>query len=517
MSTLAGKAQLATSTGAAITVFVLLLALAAMVWAGVPLVLVVLAGLGASGFVVGRARAQALADGRPRVLHSLPHFHGWYLALMVFLPAFFVWVALSIAQDPVTRTLVLNGLEERLHGAGALAPSATFSPQATNFYYDEVQRAARGESLVVERVERVGVLGDAVDRGPLIRQIREDAGRYERLWFIGDGLRLVLPLALAGFAFSFAARRLATDFRARNRVEQWVVYALIAAATISILTTLGIVFAVLFETLRFFGKVPATEFLFGLQWSPQTALRADQVAASGAFGAVPLFVGTILISLIAMLVAGPIGLFSAIFLSEFASSRFRSWAKPLLEILAGVPTIVYGFFAAFTVAPFIRDLGDLVGLDVAAKSALAAGVVMGTMIIPFVSSLADDAISAVPRSLRNASLGLGATRGETMTQVLLPAALPGVIAGFLLAVSRAIGETMIVVMAAGLAANLTVNPLQAVTTVTVQIVTLLTGDQEFDSAKTLSAFALGFVLFVSTLLLNILALYIMQKYREKYD
>jgi len=517
MSTIAGKTQLATSTGTAVTIFVLLLALAGLVWAGVPPVLVVLAGLGAAGFVVGRARAHALADGSPRVLHSLPHFHGWYLALMVFLPAFALWAALSIAQGPVTRTLILDGLEERLHDAQALPPSASFSPQATTFYYDEIERAVAGESLVVERIERVGVLGDQVDRSRLIGQIRQDAARYQRVQVIGDGLRLVLPLALAGFAFSVAARRLAADFRARNRVERWVVYALIAAAAISILTTLGIVFSVLFETLRFFGRVPPAEFLFGLQWSPQTALRADQVAASGAFGAVPLFVGTILISVIAMLVAGPIGLFSAIYLSEFASSRFRSWAKPLLEILAGVPTIVYGFFAAFTVAPFIRDLGDLVGLDVAAKSALAAGVVMGTMIIPFVSSLADDAISAVPRSLRDASLGLGATRGETMTQVLLPAALPGVIAGFLLAVSRAIGETMIVVMAAGLAANLTVNPLQAVTTVTVQIVTLLTGDQEFDSAKTLSAFALGFVLFAATLLLNVLALYIMQKYREKYD
>ncbi len=517
MSTIAGRAQLASSTGTAVTIFVLLLALATMVWMGLPLVVVVLAGLAASGFIVGRARAQALADGRARVLHSLPHFHGWYIALMVFLPAFFLWVALSLAQGPATRALVLNGLEERLQSAQVIPPGAEFSPQATNFYYQEIQRAAAGTSLVTERVERVGVLGEDVDRSRFIGQVRRDAGAYERLRFIGDGLRLVLPLALAGFGFSWAVRRLAVGFRARNRVEQWVVYALIAAATISILTTLGIVFSVLFETLRFFGRVPPLEFLFGLQWSPQTAIRADQVAAEGAFGAIPLFVGTLLISVIAMLVAGPIGLFSAIYLSEFASSRFRSWAKPLLEILAGVPTIVYGFFAAFTVAPFVRDLGEFFGLEVAAKSALAAGVVMGTMIIPFVSSLSDDAISAVPRSLRNASLGLGATRGETMTLVLLPAALPGVIAGFLLAVSRAIGETMIVVMAAGLAANLTFNPLQAVTTVTVQIVTLLTGDQEFDSAKTLSAFALGFVLFVATLLLNVLALYIMQRYREQYD
>jgi len=517
MSSIAGKAPIATSVGAAVTIFVLLFALAAMVWAGVPWVIIILAGLAASGFIVGRARAQSLADGRPRVLHSLPHFHGWYIALMVFLPAFFVWLALSIAQDPIVRSMILSGLDERVVEQGVIPPDAGFSPQATNFFYDEVDRAARGETLVIERFERVGVLGEEVDRGRFIRLVRDEASRYERLQFIGNGLRLALPLAIAGFAFSWAVRRLATDFRARNRVESWIVYALIAAATISILTTIGIVFSVLFETLRFFGRVPAMDFLFGLQWSPQTAIRADQVAAEGAFGAVPLFVGTLLISVIAMLVAGPVGLFSAIYLSEFAGSRLRSWAKPLLEILAGVPTIVYGFFAAFTVAPLVRDVGDFLGLDVAAKSALAAGLVMGTMIIPFVSSLADDAITAVPRSLRNASLGLGATRGETILQVLLPAALPGVIAGFLLAISRAIGETMIVVMAAGLAANLTFNPLAAVTTVTVQIVTLLTGDQEFDSAKTLSAFALGFVLFVATLLLNVLALYIMQKYREKYD
>ncbi|MFP4125501.1 MAG: phosphate ABC transporter permease subunit PstC [Alphaproteobacteria bacterium] len=486
-------------------------------WSGVPLVLTVIVGLAAVAFGVGRARARSLAAGRARVLHSLPHFHGWYLALIVLVPAFCLWLVLSIAQGPTIRAMVLTGLDERLQAAQVLPSDAAFDPRATRFYYAEVERAARDEALVLEREERVGVLGEEIDRTRLVEQIRDDAERYARWVFVGDALRLVLPLALAGLGFSWAARRLSADFRARNRVERWVVYVLLAAAAISILTTLGIVFSVAFETLRFFGRIPPADFLFGLHWSPQTAIRADQIGASGAFGAVPLFVGTMLISAIAMLVAGPIGLFSAIYLSEFASSRFRSWAKPLLEILAGVPTIVYGFFAAFTVAPFIRDLGDLVGLDVAAKSALAAGVVMGTMIIPFVSSLSDDAISAVPRSLRDASLGLGATRGETVMQVLVPAALPGIIAGFLLAVSRAIGETMIVVMAAGLAANLTVNPLDAVTTVTVQIVTLLTGDQAFDSAKTLSAFALGFVLFVATLLLNVLALYLMQKYREKYD
>ncbi|MEZ5848997.1 MAG: phosphate ABC transporter permease subunit PstC, partial [Geminicoccaceae bacterium] len=307
------------------------------------------------------------------------------------------------------------------------------------------------------------------------------------------------------------------DFRARNRVEAWIRAALLAMAAISIVTTAGIVFSVLFESLRFFEKVPVADFLFGLEWSPQTALRADQVGSSGSFGAVPLFAGTLLITLIAMAVAGPIGMLSAMYLAEYASSGFRAIAKPTLEILAGVPTVVYGFFAALTVAPFIRGVGESVGLGVSSESALAAGLVMGIMIIPFVSSLADDAISAVPHALRDASLGLGATRAETISQVIVPAALPGIVAGFLLAISRAIGETMIVVMAAGLAANLTGNPLEAVTTVTVQIVTLLVGDQEFDSAKTLAAFALGLVLFVATLLLNIIALHVMQTYREKYD
>ncbi|MEJ2016312.1 MAG: phosphate ABC transporter permease subunit PstC, partial [Limibacillus sp.] len=286
---------------------------------------------------------------------------------------------------------------------------------------------------------------------------------------------------------------------------------------IAILTTAGIVFSLLFESLRFFQKVPFEEFLFGLSWSPQTALRADQVGSSGAFGAVPIFLGTAVITVIAMCVAVPIGLFSAIYMSEYAGPKVRATAKPILEVLAGVPTVVYGFFAALTVAPFFRGMGEGIGLDVSSESALAAGVVMGIMIIPFVSSLSDDVMNAVPQSLRDGAYALGATQSETIKQVIVPAALPGIVGSVLLAVSRAIGETMIVVMAAGLAANLTVNPLEAVTTVTVQIVTLLTGDQEFDSAKTLAAFALGLVLFVVTLMLNIVALRVVRKYREKYD
>jgi phosphate transport system permease protein len=305
--------------------------------------------------------------------------------------------------------------------------------------------------------------------------------------------------------------------RARNRVESVIEVALIIASVIAILTTVGIVFSLIFESSRFFLKIPITQFLFGTEWSPQIALRADQVGASGAFGAIPLFVGTLLISFIAMCVAMPVGLLSAIYMAEYAHPKVRAVAKPILEILAGIPTVVYGFFAALTVAPFFREMGQSLGLTVSSESALAAGVVMGIMIIPFVSSLSDDVITAVPQSMREGSYGLGATKSETIRKVIMPAALPGIVGGFLLAISRAIGETMIVVMAAGLAANMTINPLEAVTTVTVQIATLLVGDQEFDSPKTLAAFALGLVLFCVTLVLNIIALRIVQKYREQYD
>jgi phosphate transport system permease protein len=278
------------------------------------------------------------------------------------------------------------------------------------------------------------------------------------------------------------------------------------------------VLSLLFESLRFFSMISPVEFLFGTNWSPQMAIRADQAGSSGAFGAIPLFWGTIFIgAIIAMIVAIPLGLMSAIYLTQYASSRVRSWMKPLLEVLAGVPTVVYGYFAALTVAPAIRDLGITLGIPASSESALAAGLVMGIMIIPFVSSMADDSIAAVPQAMRDGSLAMGATKSETIKKVLVPAALPGVVGGVLLAVSRAIGETMIVVMAAGLAANLTANPFNSVTTVTTQIVQLLTGDQEFNSPKTLAAFALGLVLFTVTLLLNIVALRVVKKYREAYE
>lgn len=303
----------------------------------------------------------------------------------------------------------------------------------------------------------------------------------------------------------------------RNAVERVVSLILIACSTVAALTTIGIVMSLVFESYRFFETVSLSEFLFGLNWSPQTAIRADQVGSSGSFGAVPLFAGTGLISLIALAFAAPVGLLSAIYLAEYASHRVRTWVKPTLEILAGIPTVVYGFFAALVVAPFLRTSGEAVGFEIASESALTAGLVMGIMILPIVSSLTDDVIASVPRSLREASLGLGATHSETVRQVVLPAALPGIVSALLLAASRAVGETMIVVMAAGMAANLTANPFAAVTTVTVQIVALLTGDQEFDSPKTLSAFALGLVLFVLTLIFNVAAMAVVRKYREQYD
>lgn len=300
-------------------------------------------------------------------------------------------------------------------------------------------------------------------------------------------------------------------------VEQAIRIILIVCSLVAVVTTIGIVLSLAFEAVRFFERIAFQDFLFGLQWSPQTAIRADQVGAEGSFGAIPLITGTLLISAIAMAVATPLGLASAIYLAEYAGETTRNLVKPALEILAGIPTVVYGFFAALAIAPIIRMTGTELGLEVASESALAAGLAVGIMIVPLISSLSDDVINAVPQALRDASYGLGATSAETIRKVVLPAALLGIAASLLLATSRAIGETMIVVMAAGLAANLTANPLAAVTTMTVQIVALLTGDQEFDSAKTLSAFALGLLLFVITLLLNVVAFQIVKHYREQYD
>ena len=326
---------------------------------------------------------------------------------------------------------------------------------------------------------------------------------------------VVMSVAVAGLAWSRS--RITARSKARVQLETALKILLAGGSAVAILTTIGIVLSMVFESIRFFSMVPLHEFLFGLEWSPQIALRDDQVGSTGLFGAVPVFAGTVLISLIAMAVAAPVGLMSAIWMAEYAPERVRAVVKPLLEILAGIPTVVYGFFAALTVAPWVRDVGSALGLQASSESALAAGAVMGIMILPFISSLSDDVLRAVPRAMYDGSLAMGATRSETIRKVILPAALPGVVGGLLLGVSRAIGETMIVVMAAGLAAKLTANPLEAVTTVTVQIVTLLTGDQEFDSAKTLAAFALGLMLFFVTLVLNIIALRFVRRYSEMYE
>jgi phosphate transport system permease protein len=400
---------------------------------------------------------------------------------------------------------VWGGLEGSIVNAMVRAslPDAmtALSPQEINLIMVDVHNLAYGN--ISSRVADPALLAAA--------------DHYKHLRSIGDGALAVLMLAAAGMGLQYARQRIQPGLRARNQVEKVVTVFLILCSLVAILTTVGIVLSLLFEAIRFFNKVPPLDFLFGLHWSPQTAIRTDQVASDGAFGAVPLFTGTLLIATIAMAVAVPLGLMSAIYMSEYAPPRVRGTVKPILEILAGIPTVVYGFFAALTMAPFVRDVGQSLGLSVSSESALAAGVVMGVMIIPFVSSLSDDIINAVPQSLRDGSYGLGATRSETIRQVVLPAALPGIVGGILLAVSRAIGETMIVVMAAGLAANLSGNPLDAVSTVTVQIATLLVGDQEFDSAKTLSAFGLGLVLFTVTLCLNIIALRVVRKYREQYD
>lgn len=445
------------------------------------------------GFYFGRSRAMSQAGGDAKSLHSRPNYYGYYVALWCGIPSFllvFGWWAL---QGDIIDSVVMGGLPESLT--------------------DGLDRAER--QLLLNDIRNLA--DDSVVSREVGPELQAAANAYAAIQQTAALSLFAAALASAIAGLSYARSRINPSMRARTNVERAIAAVLIVCSTIAILTTLGIVLSLLFETIRFFGKVSPAEFLFGLTWSPQTALRADQVGASGAFGAIPLLAGTMLISFIAMLVAAPIGLMAAVYLAEYAPRKVRAVAKPALEVLAGIPTVVYGFFAALTVAPFLRELGVDLSLDISSESALAAGGVMGIMIIPFVSSLSDDVINAVPQSLREGSYGLGATQSETIVRVILPAALPGIVGSLLLAVSRAIGETMIVVMAAGLAANLTANPLEAVTTVTVQIVTLLIGDQEFDSAKTLAAFALGLLLFCVTLVLNIIALTVVNKYREQYD
>ncbi|MEQ1687587.1 MAG: phosphate ABC transporter permease subunit PstC [Sphingopyxis sp.] len=445
-------------------------------------------GLALIAWLTGRTKAIRSAAALPARPHSLAQYHGWYVALWAALPALaflMVWSAVSpilvtqaVLADPAAATLPADDFirsailsEARALASGTM--SQTFNPHSPQLV--EPYRAA---------LSHFGTIG----------------------------LTLTLALAFAGWAYGYT--RAGHNFRARTRVERTMMIALMAASLIAILTTFGIVFSLLFESIRFFSKVPLFEFLFGMNWAPQSgAVQPDT------FGAIPLFWGTMIIgAVIAMLVAIPLGLMTAIYLTQYAHARVRRWLKPTIEVLAGVPTVVYGYFAALTIGPALRDAAVAIGIGGASSdSALSAGLVMGIMIIPLVSSMADDSLTAVPSAMRDGSLALGATPSETIRQVLIPAALPGVMGGVLLAVSRAIGETMIVVMAAGQSANMTGNVFSSITTVTVQIVKLMTGDQEFDSAKTLAAFALGLVLFIVTLLLNIAALTIVKRYRESYE
>ncbi|MEP1215150.1 MAG: phosphate ABC transporter permease subunit PstC [Marinobacter sp.] len=455
-----------------------------------PLVLVL--AVVAYGLAYMRSRAVAAPLGGIRNLKALPFYYAARASLWCAIPALVVLAVWAGFEGRVIQGIVIASL-----------------PQ------DTWPESAGQASLILSQISNVAA--GKLNPEFVPEHIAGAASLLETMESRSENFKAVLVILIAVLGGTFAWTRVAPHVNARKNVETTLRRIFFVCAALAVLTTAGIVFSVILETVRFFGRVPITEFLFGTTWSPQTALRADQVGSEGAFGVIPLFTGTLLISAIALLVAVPVGLLSAIYLSEYASKRMRSTVKPVLEMLAGIPTVVYGFFAALTVAPFIRDVAQMVGLEASSQSALAAGLVMGIMIVPFVSSLSDDVINAVPQTMRDGSLALGATQSETMKKVIFPAALPGIIGGILLAASRAIGETMIVVMAAGLAANLTANPLESVTTVTVQIATLLVGDQEFDSAKTLSAFALGMLLFIVTLLLNVVALKIVRKYREQYD
>ena len=456
----------------------------------VSLTLAVIITLTAIGFLAGLRRAWSVGDGSRQLLHSLPMYHGWWVALCTLLPAVVLVVIGLIAKYPLIDALVWGDLP------------ASFTE-------------GKNRSVVLSRIEAVAA--GIETRQAVTEAERVAADRMIRLRAQFDWVLGLVAIGLSVLFGLYSNARIHKDFRARNQAERIFLGILVACSVVAILTTIGIVFSLATEALIFFSVVAPQDFFFGLDWSPQNAIRDDQDVAEGTFGFVPLFTGSLIIASIAMLVAAPIGLLSAVYMVEFAHATVRATVKPVIEILAGIPTVVYGFFAAVTVAPIIKTFGESIGLSVSSESALAAGLVMGIMIIPFVSSLSDDVISSVPYRLRDAALSLGATEGESILKVVLPAALPGLLSAMVLAISRALGETMIVVMAAGLAANLTANPLESVTTITVQITTVLTGDQPFDSPTTMSAFALGLAPFLVTLVLNIIGLRVMEAYRERYD
>ncbi|RGP37296.1 phosphate ABC transporter permease subunit PstC [Pseudotabrizicola alkalilacus] len=484
----------------------------------VALILTVILVLAIAGYVVARQRAVASAQGNIRVLHSLPNYYGWYGAIMAGLPALLVLAIWLIVQPMVIERQVV----------GFFPSDRVESDAARTLIMADVRRVAAGLDVAVERGalsadqardirtefgsvrDRLATVGVALG-SEVTPQVLQAAQRSRELSATGALWRTVLTLAVALAGFAYAIKVTNRDFRARNQVERVMLALLMLASTIAILTTIGIVMSMLTESMRFFSMYPWQDFFFSLTWSPS-------FQGNSALGLAPLLWGTIYISFVSMLVAVPIGLFTAIYLAEYAGSRVRAVVKPLIEVIAGIPTVVFGLFALVTVGPFLRDwLAQPLGLGTSGSSVMTAGIVIGILNIPFISSLADDIINAVPQSMRDGSYGLGATKSETVRQVILPAALPGIVGAVLLAASRAIGETMIVVMGAGAAARLSLNPFEAMTTITVKIVSQLTGDTEFNSPETLVAFALGMTLFVITLGLNIFALIIVRKYREQYE
>lgn len=478
--------------------------------------------ISAIGFVLGRKRAMSSAGGDINQLHSLPIYYGSNAFMKCIVPAVGAMI-LWLLVEP----LVIDNRISKM-----IPPSEVSTDVNVGLVMSEVRRTADGLANAVA----AGVLDDESARNAradvvVITQRLKDAGQIVTNQITQPVLRaaqayrqvsatsrlmmtvLVLALALAGAAWGVLET--SRDFRARNVVEQGILAILIAAASVAILTTIGIVLSLIFNTFEFFRLYPAADFFTLLEWAPSFSGRGG----ASSLGILPLLWGTIYISIVALLVAVPIGLFSAVYLSEYASPGVRGIAKPLLEILAGIPTIVYGLFALLTIGPLLMDIfgPDGTGWMGGGRSVMTAGIAMGIMLIPFVSSLSDDIINAVPQSLRDGSYGLGATRSETIKQVILPAALPGIVGAILLAASRAIGETMIVVLGAGAAARLSLNPFEAMTTVTAKIVSQLTGDSDFASPEALVAFALGITLFILTLCLNVFALYIVRKYREQYE
>lgn len=473
--------------------------------------------LAAAGFVLGRQRALSLAEGSPKLLHSLPSYYGWYAALLVLIPSFLVLLVWLIVQP-----FVIGGAI-----SGNLPAEITQDPSAFKLAMAEVSRLASGfdraiASGALSEAQIAGLDAAADVRGLLAPlgvalgsdvsgYVLEAAKDYRAQVASASVYRAILVIVLAVAGLAVALKQIAPDLWARNRVENVVLALLMLASLIAILTTVGIVWSMLSESINFFKLYPLKDFFFGLTWSPKFGGGSD-------LGFVPLFWGTIYITVIALIVAVPFGLFAAIYLSEYASPRTRAWIKPMIEVIAGIPTVVYGLFALITVGPFLRDFfAEPLGMGNSGSSVLNAGIVIGILNIPFISSLSDDIINAVPQSLRDGSFGIGATKSETIRQVVLPAALPGIAGAILMAASRAIGETMIVVMGAGAAAKLSMNPFEAMTTMTVKIVGQLTGDTNFHSAETLVAFALGMTLFVITLALNVLAVWIVRKYREQYE